>query len=35
VSVINTGGTPREIAADPANQNVIVANDAGWVDIVR
>jgi len=35
VSIINTGGTPREIAADPTTQNVLVANEAGWVDIVR
>jgi YVTN family beta-propeller protein len=35
VAVITTGGTPREIAADPATQTVLVTNEAGWVDIVR
>jgi len=32
---IFTGGTPREIAADAVRSQVLVANHAGWVDIVR
>ena len=35
VRTINTGGTPREVAADPARNQVLVANEAGWVDIIR
>ena len=32
---ITTGGTPREIAADAVRSQMLVANHAGWVDIVR
>jgi len=32
---ITVGGTPREVATDAARGRVLVANEAGWVDIVR
>jgi len=32
---INVGGTPREVATDAARHRVLVANEAGWVDLVR
>jgi YVTN family beta-propeller protein len=35
VRTINTGGTPREVAADAARHQVLVANEAGWVDFVH
>src|SRR5204862_6727243 len=35
VRTINTGGTPREVAADPARNQVLVANESGWVDLVH
>jgi len=35
VRTITVGGTPREVAADPARNQVLVANEAGWVDIVH
>ncbi len=35
VRTINTGGTPREVAADAARNQVLVANEAGWVDFVH
>jgi len=34
VGTIVTGGVPREIGAD-SNGRMVVANEAGWVDIVR
>lgn len=34
LATIVTGGRPREFAVDPATQVVIVANEAGWVDLV-
>ena len=34
VQTIFTGGTPREIGVDPAQQRILVANEAGWVDII-
>ena len=34
INVINTGGTPREIATDPTRKRTLVANEAGWVDII-
>jgi len=34
INVINTGGTPREIATDPTRRRTLVANEAGWVDII-
>ena len=35
VRTINVGGTPREVATDAARHRVLVANEAGWVDLVR
>jgi len=35
LTTITTGGTPREIAVDAARSHVLVANEAGWVDIIR
>jgi YVTN family beta-propeller protein len=35
VRTITTGGTPREVAPDPARNQMVVANDAGWVDIIH
>ena len=34
INVINTGGTPREVATDPTRRRTLVANEAGWVDII-
>ena len=35
VRTITMGGTPREVATDAARHQVLVANEAGWVDIIR
>jgi YVTN family beta-propeller protein len=35
VRTITMGGTPREVATDAARHHVLVANEAGWVDIIR
>lgn len=35
VRTISVGGTPREAAADAARHQVLVANEAGWVDVVH
>jgi YVTN family beta-propeller protein len=35
VRTITVGGTPREVASDPARNRVLVANEAGWVDFVH
>lgn len=35
VRKITTGGTPREVAADPPRNQVLVANEAGWVDLIH
>ena len=35
VRTITVGGTPREVATDAARNRVLVANEAGWVDIIR
>lgn len=35
LGTLTTGGTPREIAVDAARSRVFVANEAGWVDIIR
>ena len=35
VRTITVGGTPREVATDAARGRVLVANEAGWVDIIR
>ena len=35
LKTISTGGTPREIAVDAARSRVLVANENGWVDIIR
>ena len=32
---LDVGGTPRRIAFDHHGRNAIVANEAGWVDLVR
>lgn len=32
---LNLGGLPREVAADPARNQVLVANQNGWVDIIH
>jgi DNA-binding beta-propeller fold protein YncE len=32
---LTTGGIPREVAFDAATGYVVVANEAGWVDILR
>lgn len=34
-AVIPTGGRPRLIAPHPAGEVVLVANEAGWVDLLR
>ena len=33
--MINTGGVPREIAFDRSEGATLIANEAGWVDVVR
>jgi len=35
IRTITVGGTPREVATDAARHHVLVANEAGWVDIIR
>jgi DNA-binding beta-propeller fold protein YncE len=35
VGSLETGGLPRHIAFDPQGHMAIVANEAGWVDLVR
>jgi len=34
INTLNTGGVPREIAADPTQDRAIVANESGWIDII-
>jgi len=33
--VIETGGLPRRIAFDPSGRSALIANESGWVDLVR
>ena len=35
IRTVVTGGTPRELATDAAGHRVLVANEAGWVDVLR
>ena len=35
IRTITVGGTPREVATDAARHHVLVANEGGWVDIIR
>src|SRR5439155_927169 len=35
VRTITVGGVPREVAADAARNQVLVANESGWVDFVH
>ena len=35
IQTVFTGGTPRELATDAARQRVLVANEGGWVDVLR
>lgn len=35
IKTIRTGGTIRELITDAARKKIVIANDAGWVDIVR
>ena len=35
VAALETGGGPRRMALDPSGRILVVANDAGWVDVVR
>jgi YVTN family beta-propeller protein len=35
VRTVTVGGTPREVATDAARNRVLVANEAGWVDLIR
>jgi hypothetical protein len=32
---VETGGKPRHIAFDPAGRSALIANELGWVDLVR
>ena len=32
---LGTGGKPRRIAFDGAGRTALIANEAGWVDLVR
>lgn len=34
-AAIDTGGQPRHMTADPRGEGVLVANEAGWVDLLR
>jgi DNA-binding beta-propeller fold protein YncE len=33
-ALVETGGRPRLMAADPAGRGVLVANENGWLDLV-
>ncbi|HEX9704706.1 MAG TPA: YncE family protein [Gemmatimonadales bacterium] len=35
LGAIETGGKPRRIAFDPGGKAALIANEAGWVDVVR
>jgi len=35
VRTVTVGGVPREVATDAARGRVLVANESGWVDIIR
>jgi YVTN family beta-propeller protein len=35
VQTITSGGTPRELATDAVRGRILVANEAGWVDIIQ
>jgi len=35
VRTITVGGVPREVAADAARNQILVANESGWVDFVH
>ena len=35
VRTVQTGGRPRRIAFDRSGTTAVVANEAGWVDILR
>jgi YVTN family beta-propeller protein len=35
IGALETGGRPRRIAFDPSGSTALVANEAGWVDIIR
>jgi hypothetical protein len=35
VGMLQTGGLPRHIAFDRLGSVAIIANEAGWVDLVR
>ncbi|HEY7193137.1 MAG TPA: beta-propeller fold lactonase family protein [Gemmatimonadales bacterium] len=35
VRTVTVGGTPREVATDAARNQVVVANEDGWVDLLR
>ena len=32
---LDTGGKPRRIAFDATGRTAVIANEAGWVDLVR
>jgi len=33
--ILETGGIPRQVAFDAATGYVVVANESGWVDVLR
>jgi DNA-binding beta-propeller fold protein YncE len=35
IETLNVGGMPRDISWDPATHSIIIANESGWVDILR
>jgi DNA-binding beta-propeller fold protein YncE len=35
VGTIAVGGSPREMTFDPSGRSLVVANEAGWVDVVH
>ena len=34
VRTIPTGGVPREITFSPSGKTALIANEAGWIDVV-
>jgi DNA-binding beta-propeller fold protein YncE len=35
VRSVTTGGAPRALAVSPVDSTVVVANDSGWVDVIK
>jgi len=35
VRTIDTGGVPRQLTWNRAERALLIANEAGWIDIIR